>query len=158
MLDSKIYLSSYNPQCREMSGKHKRRKFATLFYHSTLYQNYTKTKIVLLQRNNSQSERSFVPGFIYCYVTMTKPFIKFPDRIISRKMTFWFDQILLWFISSVGESHYTSFAFWKNGLYICNFLCLYFIFRIKAVFCRCQLLSNFLFVSWQGDHGKSSHH
>ena len=74
MLDSKIYLSSYNPQCREMSGKHKRRKFANLFYHSTLS---TKTKIVLLPRNNSQSERSFVPGFIYCYCVTRAPLLYF---------------------------------------------------------------------------------
>ena len=83
----------------------------------------------------------------------------FQKNISKNDVLVWPNSFMIYkLISSVGESHYTSFAFWKNGLYICDFLCLYFInLWIKAVFCRFQLWFHFLLVSWQGDHGKSSH-
>ena len=80
---SKVPLSSYNPQCRKKCQENiKKRKVCTPQRNATLFYQSTKTKIVLLLRNNGQSESSFVPSFIYCY--MTKPFVKvseeYPDK------------------------------------------------------------------------------
>ena len=124
---SKVPLSSYNRQCRKKCQENiKKRKVCTPQRNATLFYQSTKTKIVLLLRNNGQSESSFVPSFIYCY--MTKPFVKvseeYPDKWRFGLTKFSCDIYKL--IPSFGESHYMSFAFWKNDLYISYFLCLCF--------------------------------